>query len=307
MSVRVGVIGVGYLGQHHARIYSEIEGAKLVAIADIDKNRADIFSERFCCKSYSDYREILPLVDALSIVTPTISHYNIAIECLRAKKDILIEKPITDNIKEADKLIEESEKNGCILQVGHLERYNPAFLKGVEIISKPEFIETERLSPFLGRGIDVDVTLDLMIHDADIVLAIMNQDVIKDIMATGTKIVTDKIDVAKAWIKFKSGSVAVLKASRFSQQKKRTLTVYQEDSCISIDFQNNEIHHYRKTDNGLFSDNIKLDNKEPLREELVDFIYCVKERKRPKVSAIEARNALQMVLYITEIIKKREG
>lgn len=307
MSVRVGVIGVGYLGQHHARIYSEIEGADLVAIADIDEKKAGIFAKRFGCKSYSDYREILPLVDALSIVTPTTTHYNIAIKCLRAGKDILIEKPITDNIKEADELITESEKNGCILQVGHLERYNPAFLKGSEIISKPEFIETERLSPFLGRGIDVDVTLDLMIHDADIVLAIMNQDVIRDIRATGTKIVTDKIDVARAWIEFENESVAVLKASRFSRQKKRMLTIYQKDSRISIDFQNNEVHHYWKTDNGLSSDNIKPDNKEPLREELVDFIYCVKERKRPRVSAIEARNALQMVLYITEIIKKREG
>ncbi|MGB9715429.1 MAG: Gfo/Idh/MocA family protein [Thermodesulfovibrionales bacterium] len=307
MSVKVGVIGVGYLGQHHARIYSEMEDVELVAIADIDEYRAGIFAESFGCNAYSDFREILPLVDALSIVTPTTTHYNVAIECLRAEKDILIEKPITDNIKEADELIAESEKNGCILQVGHLERYNPAFIKGSELIIKPEFIETERLSPFLGRGIDVDVTLDLMIHDADIVLSIMNQAVIRDIRAIGTKVVTDKIDVAKAWIEFENGSVAVLKTNRFSQQKKRMLTAYQKNSCISIDFQNNEVHHYRKTDNGLYSDNIKLDNIEPLREELIDFIYCVKERKRPKVSAVEARNALQMVLYITEIIKKREG
>lgn len=307
MSVRVGVIGIGYLGQHHARIFSEMENVELVAVADIDEKRAGTFAERFGCRSYSDYREILPMVDAISIVTPTTTHYNIAIECLRAGKDILIEKPITDNIREADELITESEKNGCILQVGHLERYNPAFLKGSEIINKPEFIETERLSPFLGRGIDVDVTLDLMIHDAEIVLAIMNQDVIRDVRATGTRIITKKIDIAKAWIEFENGCVAVLSTSRFSHKKKRTLTVYQKDSCILIDFQNNEIHHYFKTGDGLYFDKIKPDNREPLREELIDFIHCIKERKRPKVSAFEARNALQIVLDITKMIKKREG
>lgn len=306
MSLRIGVIGVGYLGQHHARIYSEIEDAKLVAISDIDTKRTRHLAEKFGCKAYSDYRKILPIVDALSIVTPTTSHYNIAIGCLRAGKDIFIEKPITENIREADELISEAERQGCIIQVGHLERYNPAFLKGLEIINNPEFIEAERLSPFVGRGIDVDVTLDLMIHDADIVLAIMNG-AIKDIRAIGSSIVTAKIDAAKAWIEFENGCVAVLTANRFSHEKRRLLSVYQKNAHISIDLQNNEVRCYRKIDDGLYSDNIKPDNIEPLREELVDFIHCVKERKRPRVSAIEARDALKIVLDITEIIKKSEG
>ncbi len=177
MPVRVGVIGVGYLGQHHARIYSELEDIELVALADTDEKRAITFAEKYGCKAFSDYREILPKVDALSIVTPTTSHHSIAIECLRAGKDILIEKPITENIKEADELIMEAEKHGCILQVGHLERYNSALLAASGMINEPRFIESERLSPFLGRGTDVDVTLDLMIHDADIVLAIMSQQI----------------------------------------------------------------------------------------------------------------------------------
>ncbi len=303
MSVRVGVIGVGYLGQHHARIYSEIEDVKLVAISDIDAKRTRNLAEKFNCKAYSDYRKILPMVDALSIVTPTTSHYNIAIECLRAGKDILIEKPMVENIVEADELITEAEKKGCIIQVGHLERYNPAFLKGLEIINEPVLIEAERLSPFVGRGIDVDVTLDLMIHDADIVLSIMNE-AIKDIRATGSRIATGKIDVAKTWIEFENGCVAVLTASRVSHEKRRLLSVYQKDAHISIDLQNNEVHCYRKTDNGLYSHNTKCDNREPLRDELMDFILCVKERKRPRVSATEARNALKIVLDITEIIKK---
>ena len=321
MPVRVGVIGVGYLGQHHARIYSELEDIELVALADTDEKRAITFAEKYGCKAFSDYREILPKVDALSIVTPTTSHHSIAIECLRAGKDILIEKPITENIKEADELIMEAEKHGCILQVGHLERYNSALRAASGMINEPRFIESERLSPFLGRGTDVDVTLDLMIHDADIVLAIMSQQInpplppfskggrggiIKEIRAVGAKVFTDKIDVAKAWLSFENGCTAVLTASRLSPEKQRILKVFQKDSCLYVDYKSCEVRHYHKTAEGIFLDVIKPDNKEPLREELEDFIRCVKERKRPRVSAIEARKALQIVLDITEIIMKRE-
>jgi len=321
LSVRVGVIGVGYLGQHHARIYSELEDIELVALADTDEKRAITFAEKYACKAFSDYREILPKVDALSIVTPTTSHHSIAIECLRAGKDILVEKPITENIKEADELIMEAEKHDCILQVGHLERYNSALRAASGMINEPRFIESERLSPFLGRGTDIDVTLDLMIHDADIVLAIMSQQinppfppfskggrvgVIKDIRAVGAKVFTDKIDVAKAWLSFENGCTAVLTASRLSPEKQRILKVFQKDSCLYVDYQSCEVRHYHKTAKGIFLDVIKSDNKEPLREELEDFIRCVKERKRPRVSAIEARKALQIVLDITEIIMKRE-
>ena len=321
MPVRVGVIGVGYLGQHHARIYSELKDIELVALADTDEKRAITFAEKYGCKAFSDYREILPKVDALSIVTPTTSHHSIAIECLRAGKDILIEKPITENIKEADELIMEAEKHGCILQVGHLERYNSALRAASGMINEPRFIESERLSPFLGRGTDVDVTLDLMIHDADIVLAIMSQQInppsppfskggrggiIKEIRAVGAKVFTDKIDVAKAWLSFENGCTAVLTASRLSPEKQRILKVFQKDSCLYVDYKSCEVRHYHKTAKGIFLDVIKSDNKEPLREELEDFIRCVKERKRPRVSAIEARKALQIVLDITEIIMKRE-
>jgi predicted dehydrogenase len=189
------------------------------------------------------------------------------------------------------------------------------------MINEPRFIESERLSPFLGRGTDVDVTLDLMIHDADIVLAIMSQQInptlppfskggrggiIKEIRAVGANVFTDKIDVAKAWLSFENGCTAVLTASRLSPEKQRILKVFQKDSCLYVDYQSCEVRHYHKTAKGIFLDVIKSDNKEPLREELEDFIRCVKERKRPRVSAIEARKALQIVLDITEIIMKRE-
>jgi predicted dehydrogenase len=304
LSLKVGVIGVGYLGQHHARIYSEIEDTELIALVDTDKERAVSFAERYKCEAYSDYREILPRVDALSIVTPTTSHYSIALECLRARKDILIEKPITENIKEADELIAESEKSGCIIQVGHLERYNPALLTALEMIKEPRFLESERLSPFLGRGTDVDVTLDLMIHDVDIISSLVSSQV-KKIRAIGAKVLTDKIDVAKAWIEFENGCIAFLTANRLSPEKHRRLKVFQKDSCLTIDYQSYEVRHYHRKEEGIFLDVIKSDNKEPLKEELIDFIRCVRERGRPRVSATEGREALKLILGITEMIRRK--
>jgi predicted dehydrogenase len=304
LTVRIGVIGVGYLGQHHERIYSELENVELTAVVDIDKNKADAFAEKYGCKAYYDYKHILNEVDAVSIVTPTTTHYSIALDCIKAGKDILIEKPITMNVKEAEKLINEAEKRDCIIQVGHLERYNPAVLAASEMIKKPLFIESERLSPFLGRGTDVDVTLDLMIHDIDIILSLISSPV-KDIRAVGAKVLTDKIDVAKAWLAFENGCIALATVSRLSPEKLRRLKVFQKDSYISIDYQSSEIKRHFRTKEGISFAVTKPENKEPLKEELKDFINCVKERRRPTVSAVEGKNALKIVLEISKIIKKR--
>lgn len=302
MSVRVGVIGVGYLGQHHARIYSEIEEAELIAVVDIDQKRADTFAAKYGCEAYYDFRDVLNKVDVLSVVTPTTTHHDIALGCLKAGKDILIEKPITATIKEADELIRESEKMGCIIQVGHLERYNPAVLAASEMFKEPMFIESERFSPFLGRGTDVDVTLDLMIHDIDIILSLITLPV-KEIRAVGAEVLTGKIDVAKAWLEFENGCIALATVSRLSPDKLRRLKVFQKDSYISIDYQNSEIKRYFRDKKGISFEVTKPEKKEPLKEELRDFIHCVKERRRPKVSAVEGRNALKVVLQITDIIK----
>ncbi len=308
MIVRIGVIGVGYLGQHHARIYSEIEDVALIAAVDIVTNKANRAAEQYGCKAYYNYKEILNEVDALSIVTPTPTHYDIALDCIKAGKDILIEKPITENIKEADELINEAEKRGCILQVGHLERYNPAVLAASEMINKPLFIESERLSPFLGkggRGTDIDVTLDLMIHDVDIILSLITLPV-KELRAVGAEVLTDKIDVAKAWLKFDNGCIALATVSRLSPEKQRRLKVFQKDSYILIDYMNSEVKQYFRNEEGTISSlMIKPENKEPLKEELKDFIRCIKTRERPKVSGIEGRNALRVVLEISEVIKRQ--
>jgi predicted dehydrogenase len=301
MPVRVGVIGVGYLGQHHARIYSGLDNVELVAVADSDKDRADVLARNYRCRSFTRYEDILGLCDAVSIVTPTVSHHDIALGCLRAGKDLLIEKPITGDVRSARDLFEEAEKRNLILQVGHLERYNPAVVAAAELIENPRFIEAERLSPFQGRGTDVDVTLDLMIHDIEIVMS-MTHSALKDIRAFGQILITDKFDIAKAWLVFENGCKAQITASRVAPEKERKLKIFQRDEYITVDYQSQEVKRYFRNGSGIAQETIKPENREPLHDELKDFISCVEGRKRPRVSGLEAMNALDVALKITEML-----
>jgi predicted dehydrogenase len=301
VAVRVGVIGVGYLGRHHARIYSELADVELAGVADLDKAAAGEIAGRYGCASYADYRELTALCDAVSIVTPTSTHRDIALDCLRGGKDILIEKPITKSLEEAGDIIEESRRRNLVLQVGHLERFNPGVVAVSEMITDPWFIECERLSPFLGRGTDVDVTLDLMIHDVDIVMSMVKSG-LRDVRATGGSIATENIDVAKAWLEFENGCTAVLAASRLEQEKRRTLKVFQADSYISVDYQNQRIVCHRKKD-GASPEVITPEVREPLKEELKDFVRCVKTREKPRVSGDDAVKALQTVIEISDAVR----
>lgn len=305
--INIGVIGVGYLGQHHARIYSELSmqsnDIRLAAVVDPDRDRAEQIANKYGCKAYSDYTEILNSVDALSIASPTTTHYKIAMSAITAGKDVLIEKPITVTVEEADHLIAASEKAGTIIQTGHLERFNPVVSAAQSLITKPIFIEAERISPFLGRGTDVDITLDLMIHDIDIILAILGQKSIKDIKATGANIMTDNIDIAKAWLNFEGGIQALATASRISTKKSRKLSIFQNESYLLVDYQNMEIKRFFKNGSEMLNETIDIEKKEPLKEELKDFIDCVKTRRRPLVSAIEGRNALKIAIQIGEKIR----
>ncbi len=312
--LNIGVIGIGYLGQHHARIYSELGSemgsVRLVGIVDTDRDRAGEISDKYGCEVFGDYRDILGGVDALSIVTPTTMHYQTALDCIKAGKDILIEKPITATVEEADKLIDAADKAGTIIQVGHLERFNPVFPAACSLVDKPMFIETERLSPFLGRGIDVDITLDLMIHDIDIILALLKGSDsgipdVKDMKVTGAKVLTDNIDIAMAWLEFSNGVQALMKASRVSFEKSRKLKIFQKDSYLLVDYQNMEMKRfYKKGSNEIIQETINIEKKEPLKEELKDFAECVISRRRPVVSATEGRDALKIALQIGEKIKK---
>lgn len=302
MTVRIGVIGVGYLGRHHARVYSELEGAELVAVADSDLGLAEEIAMTYGCRSFAGYADIIGACDALSIVTPTTTHFEIAMACLMAGKDIFIEKPITENIDEARAISDAAEGKNLVLQVGHLERYNPGIIAASALVRNPLFIESERLSPFLGRGIDVDVTLDLMIHDIDIVMSFAGSGV-KTVRATGASVITDKIDVAKAWLEFENGCSALLTASRLAPEKQRTIKIFQKDAFIAVDYQNQEIKRYFKTGGEVSVEKIAPEKKEPLKEELKDFVSCVKNRTRPKVSGREAMEALSVALRITELLE----
>jgi predicted dehydrogenase len=304
MPVRIGVIGVGYLGRHHARIYSELEGVALTAVADADQAKGEEIAAGCGCRFFSSYHDMLPLCDAVSIVTPTTIHHAGAMECLRAGTDVLVEKPITENIEEADALIEEAAARNLILQVGHLERYNPGILAAADMIQQPRFVESERVSPFLGRGTDVDVTLDLMIHDIDIVLSIVQSKLV-EIRAIGERVLTGKIDVAKAWLEFENGCKALITASRLSPEKQRRLKVFQRDSFVSVDYQNHEVRRYYKDGPEIACSVVNPDKKEPLKEELKDFVHCIRTRSKPKVSGTEARDALRVALRISEMVDVR--
>lgn len=321
MSLKVAVIGAGHLGRHHARIYSEMEGVELAGVADISAERAGEVAERYGSTPYNSHREILHEADAFSIVTPTTYHHEIALDCIRAGKDILIEKPIAANIAEADELISEAAMRNCILQVGHLERYNPSVMAASAMIREPLFFESLRLSPFLNRASDVSVTVDLMIHDIDIVLSLVASP-ISLIKAAGMSLITKKIDEARAWIEFENGVFASFAASRISPEKQRKLRIFQRDSYIDLDYQRNEIRMLSNAEGGIghakasFNESgavekevlpfkiIRPETLEPLKEELKDFVRCVETRERPKVSGTEGRAALRVALEINSLIKK---
>lgn len=279
-----------------------------MAVADADADKADEIAGTYGCRSFSKYADLLALCDAVSIVTPTTTHYTVAMDCLQAGKDVLIEKPITEGIEEGEALTQEAARRNLILQVGHLERYNPGIIAALGMITEPRFVESERLSPFLGRGTDVDVTLDLMIHDIDIVMSIVRSR-LTDIRAIGESVLTEKIDVAKAWLEFENGCKALITASRLSPEKQRRLKVFQKDSFVSVDYQNHEVRRYFKNGKDMSVDVVKPEKKEPLKEELQDFIHCVETRTRPRVSGREALDALQVILKINEMVcgGKRPG
>lgn len=307
--IRTGVIGVGYLGQHHARIYSQMPGVKLVGVVDIKKDRADEMARTYSTTPFYDYKELIGRVDAVSIVVPTVLHHNVAMDFISNNVDILLEKPITTTIAEAEELIAEAEGKSLILQVGHLERFNAAMMALAKIINGPKFIESHRLGPFVGRGTDVNVILDLMIHDIDILLSLVNSEV-EEIRAVGVPVLSSDIDIANARIEFKSGCVANVTASRISMDKMRKIRIFQGDAYISLDYQGQELVVYRRVNDGgletpkITMERIDVEKGEPLQAELTAFINSVKARTRPLVSGLEGKKALEIVHKILGVIKK---
>ena len=302
--IRIGVAGLGRLGSIHAKIYSTLENAELAGICDIDENITRTTAESLRTSWCIDYKKLLDSkLDAVSIVTPTILHYEVAKFFLQNKVHVLIEKPITKTLKEANDLIKIAQKNKLIIQVGHVERFNSAIQAIEKLSNKPRFIEVHRLGPFAPRVKDVGVVLDLMIHDIDIVLGLTKSKV-KNIDALGMKILTNHEDIANARIRFKNGTVCDLTASRVTSDSMRKIRIFQDDCYISIDYMAQEALIYKKINDRIVSEKIDIQKEAPLQKELASFIDCVANNKKPVVSGKEAYEALKVALAIVKKIHK---
>jgi predicted dehydrogenase len=309
-AIRVGVIGVGYLGRHHARLYTELPGAILVGVADVDENRARDVAAATRARAFTDYREMLPQVDAVSVVVPTSQHHRVAMDCLDAGLDVLLEKPMTVTLAEADELIAQADAKRRIIQIGHLERFNGAVRALAPRLTAPRFIESHRLGPFVGRGTDVHVILDLMIHDLDIILSLVRSP-LTDIRAVGVPVLTSNIDIANTRLEFADGCVANVTASRVSKDAIRKLRVFQPDAYFSLDYQKQEVIMARRVDGageaGLPAIDVQtlaIEKEEPLKAQLSAFLDSVATRRAPLVSGREGRNALRVALDVLKSIER---
>ncbi len=301
--IRVAVIGAGKLGARHAEMYSKMPGVELVGVCDIHPDRAKDAARRCKTKPFHDHRELLTVVDAASIVVPSDKHYVISKDFLENNVDLLIEKPITTKLHDADELLQLAKKNNRIIQVGHIERFNSAIRTIKGIIKNPRFIECHRLGPYDARVADVGVTLDLMIHDIDIVLDLVKSPV-KHIDAVGACIISKTEDIANARVRFENHAVCNLTASRVTPDVQRRIRIFQDNAYISLDYVNQEAQIYTREDGHIRHKKIDIKKADSLKEELSDFVECVRSKKQPLVSGKEGREALAVALEISEQIHR---
>ena len=303
--IRVGVVGVGKLGFIHTRIYSHMKDVDLVGICDIEEEKLEKIAQRFKTKPYTDYHQLIPLVEAVSIAVPTTLHYSIGKDFLENGIHCLIEKPLTANLKEAEELLKIAKEKNCILQVGHIERFNPAIQEILKLPGKPRFIECHRLGKFAPRVKDVGVVLDLMIHDIDIILTLVKEK-IKTIDAIGVNVLTEYEDIANARIRFQDGTICNLTASRVSDEIMRKIRIFKENSYISLDYFKQKVLIYYKRKDKIISQVLPVKKEEPLRKELRSFIDCIRKKETPIVSGEEAYLALKLAFQILKKIKENE-
>jgi len=297
--VKVGIIGVGYLGTQHARILSYLEEAELIGVADIDFKKAMVIGNRHGVKYYENFEKMLDAIDAGIVATPTSEHFSIATKLLKEGKSVLVEKPITETIEQAEDLVAEANKNGIILQIGHLERFNPAVEALENLISEPKFIEVQRLGSFSARSLDIDVVLDLMIHDLDIIMALI-KDEVKVIRSSGIHVLSDKIDIANARLEFASGCIATLTASRVHQGKVRKLRIFEPTSYYSIDYIDQEVKIFPLNGRQTDIKTLKIKKEEPLKKELQNFFKCIRDGKMRKVTGEEGLRALKLAYSVLD-------
>ena len=319
--LKVAVIGVGHLGKHHVEHFYSIKNIVLAGVYDIDKARAEKISDKYDITSFSTIDELLKNVDAVSIVTPTEDHKKVAIKCIENKKHVFIEKPITSTVADADELINLAEKNKTIIQIGHIERLNPAILPLKAYNINPRYVEVQRLAPYMERGSEVPVVLDLMIHDIDLILTFISSP-IKDIKATGISIMTKSIDIANARITFKNGAVANLTSSRVAKDRVRKMKIFQQDLYITVDLLMSLTEIYRAVDNNknnsktimsaplesngrnrqILYEKPPIIKQDALKMELTNFVNSIKGVEKPIVDGRAGRNALELAIKIQDKI-----
>jgi len=307
--LRVGVIGVGYLGKFHAEKYARMKDVELVGVVDILAERAERVGTEFGTESFTDHRDLLDQVDAVSVVVPTPLHFPISRDFLEHGVDVLIEKPIAETLEEAEVLIEVAASRGAVIQVGHLERFNPAVVALTNVIDRPLFIESHRLSVFKERGTEVDVVLDLMIHDIDIILSLVKSP-LQHIHAAGVPVISPRVDIANARLIFENGCVANVTASRISLKDMRKIRIFQKDTYVSVDYSNQNITVIRKDGQGIdlpipgmSMERSTFEKSDALGAELRSFVDAVKTGQAPLVSGHDGRNALRVALDIIQQIE----
>ena len=306
--LRVGVIGVGALGQHHARVYAGLPDAELVGVLDLQADRASAVAAQHGGRVFETVEALAAEVDALSVAVPTVDHHRIARPLLAAGKSVLVEKPMTATLEEADDLIAAAAAGGGVLQVGHVERFNPALDLVRAVARNPRFIEVHRLGSFSARSLDIDVVLDLMIHDLDIVLAMDGSPAVQ-VDAVGVPVLTPKVDIANARLRFASGLIANITASRVSAERVRKFRVFAERLYVSADFAAREAQVYRLVPGAtgrpeIAADKTSAPEEEPLRRQLAAFVKAARERSAPVVSGADGRRALALA---HEILSKMDA
>lgn len=307
--VKVGVFGVGSLGQWHARIYSELDDADFVGVYDVDEDRAKEIAHKYGAKPFSDIDELASLIDAASVAVPTHLHFDIFNQLLKHRLHLMMEKPIASTTEEAETMSNAARDNDLILQVGHVERFNPVMEYLEKQLNQPRFIEAIRLAPYppqregaAPRGTEVSVVLDLMIHDLEIILHLVKSP-IKDVSATGVAVLSPSEDIANVRLAFENGCVANITASRISQEQLRKIRVFQEDSYLSLDYRDQIGQLAKKTATGIEVSEVPINKDEPLLLELQSFIECVHQQNEPKVTGEHGSQALKLAVKICETIR----
>lgn len=305
-ALNIGVIGAGHLGSRHAEIYASMPGVRLAAVCDIDPAKAAAAAKRLRCRAMSDFRGLLGEVDAVSLAVPTSLHARIGVACLRRGIHTLIEKPIATTLAQADALIRTARQSRCVLQVGHVERFNAAIHAAMRHLTHPRFIEVHRLSPYPFRGTDVSVVLDVMIHDLDLLLLLVRAPAAR-IDAVGLPVLSRSEDIANARVRFAGGCIANLTASRISDESIRRIRVFQEDRYLSIDYKAQTVELATKRGGRIRRVHLPVNRRPPLQDELAAFVRSVRAHRRPPVTGEDGRAALAFALRIEQAMRRQRG